>query len=90
MGGVAYDRQQPALGFESDDCDRDFRAVIDRGAVGLEVQARGDASEDLRDAGRAADWFEKECHVKVYSRQAPGIINRIRRLLRPSSSLESS
>src|SRR5215469_17145982 len=66
------------------------RASFQRGAVGLEVDARGDASEDLRDAGRSAEWFEKECHVKVYSRQSPGIMNRIRRLLRPSSSLENS
>ena len=27
------------LGFQSDDCDRDFRAVIDRGAVALEPPA---------------------------------------------------
>jgi len=67
-----------------------IRATFQRGAVGLEVDARGDASEDLRDAGRSAEWFEKECHVKVYSRQSPGIMNRIRRLLRPSSSLENS
>src|SRR2546429_3053665 len=36
----------------------------------LEVQARGDPGEDLRDAGRSAEWFEKECHVKVYTRRA--------------------
>ena len=67
-----------------------IRVTFQRGAVGVEVQARGDASEDLRDAGRSAEWFEKECHVKVYSRQAPGIMNRIRRLLRPSSPLRNS
>ena len=27
------------VGFESDDCDRDFRAVTERGAVGLEAPA---------------------------------------------------
>ncbi|HEY6945430.1 MAG TPA: Ppx/GppA phosphatase family protein [Candidatus Acidoferrum sp.] len=67
-----------------------IHASFQRGAVGLEVQARGDATEDLRDAGRSAEWFEKECHVKVYSRQTPGILNRIRRLFRPSSSLRNS
>src|SRR5438270_300202 len=63
-----------------------IHATFQRGAVGLEVQSRGDASEDLRDAGRSAGWFEKECHVKVYSRPTPSIMNRIRRFLRPSSA----
>lgn len=67
-----------------------IRASFQRGAVGLEVQAHGDAGEDLRDAGRSAEWFEKECHVKVYTRRAPGIMNRIRRLFRPSSALGDS
>ena len=67
-----------------------IHASFQRGAVGLEVQASGDASEDLRDAGRSAEWFEKEFHVKVYFRQAPGIMNRIRQLFRPSSSLRDS
>lgn len=61
-----------------------------RGAVGLEVQSRGDAAEDLRDAGQSAEMFEKEFHVKLYFRQSPGILNRLRRLLRPSSSLANS
>jgi hypothetical protein len=55
----------------------------------LEVQASGDAAEDLRDAGRSAEWFEKEFHVKLYFRQAPGIINRIRQLLHRSSALRA-
>src|SRR5205807_9143730 len=63
-----------------------IRASFQRGAVGLEVQSRGDPSEDLRDAGRSAEWFKKECHVKVYSRPTPSIMNRIRRFLRPSSA----
>jgi exopolyphosphatase/guanosine-5'-triphosphate,3'-diphosphate pyrophosphatase len=67
-----------------------IHATFQRGAIGLEVQARGDAREDLRDAGRSAEWLEKEIHVKVHFRQAPGIMNRIRRLLRPSSSLRNS
>ncbi|PYT79414.1 MAG: hypothetical protein DMG40_16260 [Acidobacteria bacterium] len=61
-----------------------------RGAVSLEVQARGDAAEDLRDAGRSTEWFEKECHVKVYTRRAPSFMNRLRRLFRPSSALRDS
>jgi exopolyphosphatase/guanosine-5'-triphosphate,3'-diphosphate pyrophosphatase len=40
------------------------------GAVGLQVTARGDAAEDLRDASRSADLFEKEFHVRLYFRQA--------------------
>jgi len=67
-----------------------IHASFQRGAVGLEVQASGDATEDLRDAGRSAVWFEKEFHVKVYFGQAPGILNRIRQLLHPSSSLRDS
>jgi exopolyphosphatase/guanosine-5'-triphosphate,3'-diphosphate pyrophosphatase len=63
------------------------RASFQRGAVGLEVQASGDATEDLRDAERSAEWFEKEFHVKVHFRQAPGIMNRIRRMFRSASSL---
>ena len=30
------------LGFESDDCDRDFRAVVERGATALEPPANKD------------------------------------------------
>jgi len=48
-----------------------LRAAFQRGAVGLQVKARGDAAEDLQDAGRAADLFEKEFHVRLYFRQAP-------------------
>jgi exopolyphosphatase / guanosine-5'-triphosphate,3'-diphosphate pyrophosphatase len=48
-----------------------LRASFQRGAVGLLVHARGDAAEDLRDAGRSAELFEKEFHVKLYFRQAP-------------------
>jgi len=59
-------------------------ASFERGALALEVQARGDAPEELRDAARSAEWFEKELHVKVFFRQAPGIMNRIRRMFRSS------
>jgi len=38
--------------------------------VGLQVRARGDVAEDLRDAGRSAELFEKEFHVRLYFRPA--------------------
>ena len=41
-----------------------------RGAVALQVDARGDAAEDLRDATQSAGLFEKEFHVKLYFRQS--------------------
>ncbi len=47
-----------------------LRASFQRGAVGLQVHARGDATEDLRDANRSAELFEKEFHVKLYFRQS--------------------
>src|SRR6266567_3716989 len=49
-----------------------IRASFQRGAVSLQVHARGDAAEDLRDANRSAELFEKEFHVKLYFRQSPG------------------
>jgi len=49
-----------------------IRASFQRGAVGLMVEARGDAAEDLRDAGRSAELFEREFHVSLYFRQAEG------------------
>jgi exopolyphosphatase/guanosine-5'-triphosphate,3'-diphosphate pyrophosphatase len=45
-----------------------LRATFQRGAVGLHVQARGDASEDIRDAARSAELFETEFHTKLYFR----------------------
>jgi exopolyphosphatase / guanosine-5'-triphosphate,3'-diphosphate pyrophosphatase len=47
-----------------------LRASFQRGAVGLQVTARGDAAEDLHDAGRAAELFEKEFHVRLFFRQS--------------------
>ncbi len=47
-----------------------LKASFQRGAVGLQVKARGDAAEDLRDASRSAYLFEKEFHVRLYFRQA--------------------
>jgi hypothetical protein len=34
------------------------------------VNARGDAAEDLRDANRSAELFEKEFHVRMFFRQS--------------------
>jgi len=48
-----------------------LRASFQRGAVGLQVHARGDAAEDLRDASRSAELFENEFHVRLYFRQPP-------------------
>ena len=47
-----------------------LRATFQRGAVTLQVQATGDAAEDLRDANRSSELFEKEFHVRIYFRQA--------------------
>jgi len=44
------------------------KATFQRGAVGLQLQARGDASEDILDANRSAELFEKEFHTKLYFR----------------------
>jgi exopolyphosphatase/guanosine-5'-triphosphate,3'-diphosphate pyrophosphatase len=46
-----------------------LRASFQRGAVGLQVTARGDAVEDLRDANRSAELFEKQFHVRLFFRQ---------------------
>ena len=35
----AKDNASATVGFQSDDCDRDFRAVIERGAIALESPA---------------------------------------------------
>jgi exopolyphosphatase/guanosine-5'-triphosphate,3'-diphosphate pyrophosphatase len=47
-----------------------LRASFQRGAVGLRVTAHGDAAEDLVDANRSAELFEKEFHVRLYFRQS--------------------
>jgi exopolyphosphatase/guanosine-5'-triphosphate,3'-diphosphate pyrophosphatase len=44
-------------------------ATFQRGAVGVQITANGDAVEDLRDAGCSAELFEKEFHVSLYFRQ---------------------
>ena len=45
-----------------------IRAKFQRGAVGLQLRARGDAAEDIRDANRCAELFEQEFHVRLYFR----------------------
>jgi exopolyphosphatase/guanosine-5'-triphosphate,3'-diphosphate pyrophosphatase len=46
-----------------------LRASFQRGTAGLQVQARGDVGEDLRDAARSAELFEREFHLSLYFRQ---------------------
>jgi exopolyphosphatase/guanosine-5'-triphosphate,3'-diphosphate pyrophosphatase len=57
--GLDHSHRQRVLG---------LRASFQRGAVTFQVQARGDATEDLRDAERSAELFEKEFHVQIYFR----------------------
>ena len=60
--GLDHSHRQRVLG---------LRAAFQRGAVTFQVQARGDAAEDLRDAERSANLFEKEFHVQLYFRLRP-------------------
>src|SRR6516165_2758200 len=39
---TAHDDVSATVGFESDDCDRDFRAVVERGAIALEPPTNRD------------------------------------------------
>jgi hypothetical protein len=48
---------------------QDLKASFQRSAVAIQADARGDATEDLRDAERSSDLFEKEFHVKLYFRR---------------------
>ena len=57
--GLDHSHRQRVLG---------LRASFQRGAVTFQVEARGDASEDLRDAERSAALFEKEFHVQLFFR----------------------
>jgi exopolyphosphatase/guanosine-5'-triphosphate,3'-diphosphate pyrophosphatase len=47
-----------------------LHATFQRGAVGLQITANGDVTEDLRDAIRSAELFEKEFHVRLFFRQS--------------------
>jgi exopolyphosphatase / guanosine-5'-triphosphate,3'-diphosphate pyrophosphatase len=57
--GLDHSHRQRVLG---------LRAAFQRGAVTFQVQARGDATEDLRDGERSANLFEKEFHVQLFFR----------------------
>lgn len=46
-----------------------LHSTFQRNAVSIKVTARGDVAEDLLDAQRSAELFEKEFHVKVYLRE---------------------
>jgi len=50
-----------------------LHSSFQRNAVAIKVTARGDVTEDLRDAQRSADLFEKEFHVKLYLRQPEAV-----------------
>jgi len=58
--GLDHSHRQRVLG---------LRASFQRGAVTLQVQARGDVTEDLRDAERSSGLFEKEFHVQLFYRR---------------------
>ncbi|HVM74935.1 MAG TPA: Ppx/GppA phosphatase family protein [Candidatus Saccharimonadales bacterium] len=45
-----------------------LRASFQKGAITFHVEARGDAAEDLLDAERSANLFEKEFHVQLHFR----------------------
>jgi exopolyphosphatase/guanosine-5'-triphosphate,3'-diphosphate pyrophosphatase len=47
-----------------------IRADFRRGTIGLEVAAKGDAREELQDAQKSAELFEKEFHVTLFLRQS--------------------
>jgi len=49
-----------------------IRAAFQRDAVGLQIEARGDASEDIRDANRSIELFEKEFRTRLYFRPQMG------------------
>ena len=40
-----------------------------RGGITVQVEARGDATEDLRDAERSSNLFEKEFHLQMFFRR---------------------
>src|SRR5579883_1452281 len=49
---------------------REIQASFQRGTVGLQVSARGEAAGDLRSAAKSAELFEREFHVRLHLRQA--------------------
>jgi exopolyphosphatase/guanosine-5'-triphosphate,3'-diphosphate pyrophosphatase len=46
-----------------------LQSSFQKNAVSIKVHATGDVAEDLLDAARSAELFEKEFHVKLYFRQ---------------------
>jgi exopolyphosphatase/guanosine-5'-triphosphate,3'-diphosphate pyrophosphatase len=48
-----------------------LHASFQRAAATLQVQAKSDATEDLRSANRSSELFEKEFHLRLYFRQVP-------------------
>jgi len=58
--GLDHSHRQRILG---------LHASFQRGAVTLQVQARGDVTEDLRDAERSSNLFEKEFHLQLFFRR---------------------
>jgi exopolyphosphatase/guanosine-5'-triphosphate,3'-diphosphate pyrophosphatase len=57
--GLDHSHRQRVLG---------LRASFQKAAITFQVEARGDATEDLRDAERSANLFENEFHVKLHFR----------------------
>ena len=58
--GLDHSHRQRILG---------LRASFQRGGVTLQVEARGDVTEDLRDAERSSNLFEKEFHTQLLFRR---------------------
>ena len=50
---------------------QNLKSSFQRGAVTLQLRVRGDAAEDIRDAERSSDLFEKEFHTHLYFRTTP-------------------
>lgn len=48
-----------------------LKANFQRGGVTFQVEARGDATEDLKDAERSSNLFEKEFHLQLFFRPPP-------------------
>jgi exopolyphosphatase / guanosine-5'-triphosphate,3'-diphosphate pyrophosphatase len=58
--GLDHSHRQRILG---------LRASFQRAGVTIQVDARGDVTEDLRDAERSSNLFEKEFHVQLFFRR---------------------
>ncbi len=50
---------------------QNLKSSFQRGAVTIRLRVRGDAAEDIRDAERSSDLFEKEFHTHLYFRTSP-------------------